>query len=410
MAPGPSTEAVTTSGSVTSLIPVPVRTKSINSSSTSGGDSPKSEGSGSSVDSGFVQPRKDAKSGDNDEDKTKGRHNFVRTIDRAKIERRQTLTHHTKIPLRVERSNSFSTTAERNFQSKCIQRRIVGYFHQHYHQPEESTPELGIGNTGSSQLWRDKSSFGGSDSVYFNDLLQNEFEKEHKYGLMFKLKKPKEHIHVQLRRKIVEWMISASTSFKYSVNTIHVAVFFMDVMVQVIDMKVVAWPLLGLTALHLAAKMEEPRFAKLQLIWAKYKNLAKFGKYEVTWMEQHLLKFLGFSLNPPTAKFFTDIGFESGEIGFPSLDIVRLVKHLTDTILMNSLLEYDLTFIKSSIKAILAMRIVTQHVLLNSERLLPAMAFAEQSGELKNACRICYSHFLKTVQTQHYFAQDDCAV
>jgi hypothetical protein len=165
-------------------------------------------------------------------------------------------------------------------------------------------------------------------------------------------------------------------------------------------------------ALHLAAKMEEPSFAKLQVMSRVYKHLTKYRRDEVIWMEERFLNFLGFRLNPPTAKFFTDIGFESGAIGFPSLDIIRLVKHLTDATLVNSLLEYDFTFIKSSVKASVAMQFVTQHVLLNSERLLSAMAFSEESEELKNATRICTGHVRHALRSYQSpcLAQDDSAI
>ncbi|XP_035702546.1 uncharacterized protein LOC110852535 isoform X2 [Folsomia candida] len=233
-----------------------------------------------------------------------------------------------------------------------------------------------------------------SESIYYSSLLHNELKKEERYQLSPSTKN-KNPINSVMRGKVVDWISGASSNFKYSTDTVYIAVHLMDAFLHGQAIKTTCWSLLGLTVFHLAGKMEEKNRARLSSIWKKYKSLTKYPKSEVLWMELNILVKLKFHVNTTTPKLFVDLAFNSGCISFPCAESERIIKEMSYAIILSSLQCYELSFVKSSYKAELAIQIATEYVMFYRAIFLKQKKaqHTEDLEIMRNSVKICYSLF-----------------
>jgi len=165
------------------------------------------------------------------------------------------------------------------------------------------------------------------------------------------------------------------------------------------------WLLLGITALHIAGKLEEPGRATTQRLIRLSRQFYK--PEEVYWMEKHILTQLKFSVYPPLAPFLARLVLLGGSLDFPSPNIAKLVMDLSQGILFKSLSNYKLSSVRPAEKAQAAMEIAVEFLFskykLYSQRDLSRYEMVtSQPGEIIGdfAVDLCFDTFQQRFMTK----------
>ncbi|ODN04310.1 Cyclin-A3-1 [Orchesella cincta] len=222
----------------------------------------------------------------------------------------------------------------------------------------EKVPEnLGICRVGR----RGRNTLNDGMMPYISEIFQHEMSKEGSYSANWMTKTLTKVDDCSKRNELVKWVCRvAAETFKYPAETAHLAVYLIDAYLNTERVSTTGWALLGICALQIASKLEEPEPfspSNLNRLSSQF-----YRKEEVIWMEKNMLEKLKFDVYPPLAPLFAQMVIVGGSLSFPNVNIKKLVMDLCQGILYRSLTNHKLTTVLASDKAKVAIEIAVEFV------------------------------------------------
>ncbi|CAL8088313.1 unnamed protein product [Orchesella dallaii] len=197
---------------------------------------------------------------------------------------------------------------------------------------------------------------------YLSEIFQHELTKEANYGATWMTKPLTKQDVCTKRNELAKWVCkTAGENLKYPAETAHLAVYLIDAFLHK-GCKITssAMGLLGIAALQIAGKLEEPDPASTSRL------IRLSGQFyradDVIFMEKTMLEKLKFDVYPPLAPLFAQIVIIGGSLSFPTPSIKKLVMDLTQGILHRSLGKHKLSTVSASDKAKTAIEIAVEFV------------------------------------------------
>ncbi|KAJ1689740.1 hypothetical protein LUZ63_013895 [Rhynchospora breviuscula] len=126
----------------------------------------------------------------------------------------------------------------------------------------------------------------------------------------------------EMRATLVDWMVKVCDDYRFSSDTLYLAVYLVDSFLSKIKIETKQLLLLGTSCILIASKYEERQFKSVRV--GKLCMDAKFTKAEVIKMESQVLASLGFDISVPTCNTFLrrylQVAHASSEIIQPALE------------------------------------------------------------------------------------------
>jgi len=144
-----------------------------------------------------------------------------------------------------------------------------------------------------------------TSTQYGNDIIYHMLEQEKSYQASPKYMSKQEDLTDNMRVILVDWLAEVSGEYNITEQTHHLAVNYTDRFLSKIRVKRAKLQLVGVTALYIAAKLEEIYPPELNEF--VYVTDDTYTKSQMLKMEQLMMKTLEFRLQPPTSIEFLHI-------------------------------------------------------------------------------------------------------
>lgn len=171
------------------------------------------------------------------------------------------------------------------------------------------------------------------------------------------------------RRKICRWMFETAKAFDLTRDTVGCAVYIMDYYLSTKSVSKILLQLVSMVSMYIASKMHEHQPISMEEM--ELLSQRKFTRDDIRRVEAHLLKTLGWRLNPPSSFMF-------------ARDFIHVLSHSVSSQCKADLERDVMVFLQDVVEDYGSLRfrssslgIAAVHVLWNARRMRPSSAIQD---------------------------------
>ena len=164
---------------------------------------------------------------------------------------------------------------------------------------------------------------------YIMDNLNYLFQREKSSLLNPNYLKNHPTVNRKKRSTLVDWLVDVAHNYEYSEDALFLSISYIDCFLSRSDIKMSELQLLGVTALFIACKYEEPQGECLRLSECILLADRAYTRPQIREMEIRILKMLNFKLGMPTASTFLSIFSVLGKLTSKEITLAKYFVELS---------------------------------------------------------------------------------